>query len=473
MGNRAICLPRPRLFSEAQLGCIREAGVLILVEQGLRVLHPLALEEAARAGLSVSGDRVRFDRRTIEGFLDEARAAGQASPPGDPPAPQFRILTCQYANHVHDLDTDTVVPLTTERLIEAAKLADVLSSERVVGAAPGGPSDVPDLLQPLLQYKIGAQYSRHGRHPIDARWAESMRYVMEMAEVLGNPIRSLPVYVVSPLTIGAESLECVMRYRSRLSHVYTSNMPSVGGSAPIRVADAFALGVAEVAGSAIVLRAITGLPVSWNIGAMSFDLRGMAMSFGSPEHQLFRWAGEEVNAFFHGHPPGAVGGWASLRTQAKLPGPQAAVEKMAGALAAALLGAPDLEGGGTLSLDEVFSAEQLVFDCEVRDHVERLVRGVDADCDAAACAAEVASAMDGGFMTLDSTLAGYREVYWLPRLFERRSLAGWLGAGSPDLRGRAKDLARDLVRKHDYALPDDLSRELDRIYGKAATDLTG
>ncbi|MFB3879620.1 MAG: trimethylamine methyltransferase family protein [Armatimonadota bacterium] len=472
MAKRAIVLPRPRLLDERQLECIREAGVAILAAHGLRVLHPRALEEARRAGLRVVGDRVHFDRATIERFLDETRAEGQAEPEQTEERERlFRVFTCQYTINVHDLDTDTVVPMTTERLIEATKLIDALSGEGVVGPAPGIPSDVPDLLQSLMQYKVGAQYCRHGRHPIDARWEEPMPYLMEMAEVLGEPVRSLPVYVVSPLTVGAESLECVLRFRDRLSWVHAGNMPSVGGSAPIRLADAFALGIAEVAGAAMLLRAITKLPVGWGFGAMAFDLRGMAMSFGSPEHQLFRWATEEVSAYIHGRPLGAVGGYSSLRTQAKLPGPQAAAEKIAGAVVAALLGAPDLEGGGTLSLDEVFSGEQLVFDCEVRDHVKRLVAGVDGDCDPAEAVAEVGAGMKSGFMTLDSTLSTYRDVYWLPRLFERRALAGWQGAGCPSERDRAKQRVRELVAKHDFVLQEDLSRELDRIYERACREL--
>ncbi len=472
MSKHPVVLSRPRLFDEGQFGCMREAAVGILAEHGLRVLHPVALEEIKRVGYRVSGDRVFFDRPMIEQFLDESRAAGLAEPQQvEEPEHQFRVFTAQYCTNVHDLNTDTIAPFTTESLIEATKLSDVLSAERVVGSAPGLPSDVPDLLQPLLQYKIGAQYSRHGRHPIDARWEETMPYVMDMADALGEPIRSLPVFVVSPLSIGAESLECVMRYRNRLQFIRTGNMPSVGGSAPIRLADAFALGIAESSGSAMVLRAITDLPVRWGVIAMSFDLRGMAMSFGGPEHQLFRWAGDEVNAYFHGRPVGRAASWSSLYTQAKLPGPQAAAEKMAGALSAALLGAPDLEGGGTLSLDEVFSAEQLLFDCEVRDHVERVCAGVDANCDPAAAVAEVAAGLKGGFTPLDSTLSAYKDVYWLPKLFERRALAGWLGAGSPDLRDRAKQMARELIRKHDYTLAPELSHEVDRIYERASKEL--
>ena len=478
MAQKAILLPRPRLLDDGQLERIREAAVAILAQHGLRVLHEGAREEAQQAGLRVVGDRVQLERGAIARFLDEERAAGQAGAPAAvpqetaSPAPRrFRVLSAQYATHVHDLDTDKVVPFTTERLIEATKLIDALSEERVVGVAPGLPADVPNLLRPLMQYKIGAQYCRHGHQPIDARWEAPMAYVMEMAEALGQPIRSLPVYVVSPLSIGAESLACVMKHRRRLQSIQTGNMSSAGGSAPIRIGDAFALSVAETAGSAMVLRAITGLPVGWGVGVMAFDLRGMAMSFGGPEHQLFRWASEEVNAFFHGRPARPVDEWSALTTQAKLPGPQAAAEKMAGAVTAALLGAADLEGGGTLSLDEVFSAEQLVFDCEVRDYVERLVAGIDGDCDPEAAVAEVADGLRGGFMTLDSTLSTYRTVYWLPRLSERRSLAAWMGAGCPDERRRAKERARELVDRHEYALPAALSEELERIYQRAAREL--
>jgi hypothetical protein len=46
-----------------------------------------------------------------------------------------------------------------------------------------------------------------------------------------------------------------------------------------------------------------------------------------------------------------------------------------------------------------------------------------------------------------------------------------MGAGCPHLRDRAKERVRELVAKHDYALPDDLSKEVDRIYADATKHL--
>ncbi len=472
MSKRGLGMQRPRLLTDEQLERICTAGCRILAEHGLRVLHPEALDAAQRAGLRVEGKRVFPDRAAIAECAEAARSprAGEPMVQADE-RPAFRLVTCQYPTHVHDLDTDLVVPYTQARLVEAAKLVDSLREERVVGNVPGCPGDVPTHLQPILQYRIQAQYCRDGREPIDPKWVESLPYVMDMAEALARPMRSLPVYVVSPLTIGAESLESVLSVRDRLERIHTSNMSSVGATAPIRIADALALGVAEAMGSAIVLQAVTALPVSWSVAAMAFDLRGMAMSFGGPEDTLFRLACQELNAFCHGREPGPPDG--AIRSQAKLPGSQAAAEKMAGMISGALMGARDFGGAGTLSLDEVFSAEQLVIDCELRDYVERFVGGIDGDCDVDAAVMEVAAGLDRGFLALDSTLARYQEEYWLPRTLERRSLAGWLGAGAPDMRDVAKEIARERIAQHDYELPTDLRRELDSIYSRAQQDLAG
>lgn len=460
-----IRLPRPRLLSLNQLGRIREAAIRVLQEHGLRALKPEVLQAAAQVKLTVSHGRLRFDRSMIETALPEPVMAAEPSLPAMPEPAELQLTACQYATHLHDPETDFVVPFTEASVADAAKLIDVLSDEGVIGGAPGCPGDAPPHLQPVLQYKIQAEHCRHGRDPVDAKWVRTTPYVMEMAEVLGRPIRHLPVYIISPLTLGGESLDAVLTFRDRLEGVHVANMSSVGVSAPIRLVDALALGLAEVVGGVLAVQAITELPVSWSVAAVPFDLREGAMSYGGPEHLLFRWACHEVKAAFRGVEPESRYG--VIRSQAKLPGPQAAAEKMAGLVSGALLGAYSFEGVGALSLEEVFSAEQAIIDCELRDYAQRLIGGVDGECDPVAAAAEIAEGLYDGYLTSDSTLSGYRQTYWLPELCERRSLSGWLGAGAPDLRARARSLAREKVKQHCYELPADIRRQLDRIYRRA------
>lgn len=474
-----ILLPRPRLLTEDALGRIHESAVGILKSIGLRVLAPEIREAASGAGsrrahqpeVRVAGDRVLFDPKLVEDFVAETRAESQGDEEVGQAERDITLATCQYATHFHDIDSDHIVPFTTDRLIEAAKLLDTLVPLGVIAKCPGAPMEVAPDLQPLVKYRIQALYCRTGKGPVELMAPRATPYLMDMAEALGHPITSGDVYVVSPLTLGGESLRCALAGKDRLQRLWVSNMSSLGATAPIRPGDALALGAAEVIGAAILTREVVGLPVGWSVRVCPFEPRAMALSLGGPEELLLQWANEELNAWYHGWPLGPPHG--ALHSQAKLPDQQAAAERMGLMLTHALFGARVFVGIGRLSLDEVFSPEQAVIDLELRDHVQRLVAGIAVDCRPQACLEEVAAGIADGFLGLDSTVGSYPRSYWLPRLFWRGMLAEWKGAAAPDLHTRAKAMVREQVAKHDYELEPDLRRELARVWARAARDLSG
>ncbi|MBN1401401.1 MAG: trimethylamine methyltransferase family protein, partial [Anaerolineae bacterium] len=367
-----------------------------------------------------------------------------------------------YPQWVHDLESDRIVPYDTARLIEATRLTHVLG---IVGR-PGCPADVAPALQPVVQYWATACASAYARDPVDPKSHEALPYVMAMAEALGRPLTALPVYVFTPLALGSESLRCVFAAQARLSSVSVSSMPSLGLSAPIGLGDAFAVAAAEVIGAALVVEALTGLPTRWRVAVFPADLRALMMVFGSPENHLLQLASEEVDAYLHGRAwrPYAV----NMHTNAKRPGAQASAEKASQMTSGALLGARHFYPAGTLSLDEAFSAEQLIYDVEIVAHVERLVRGVDASCDPNACVDVVREGLAArGFLGLEDTVARYRQVYWHPELFQRGSLASWMGRGAPRERDQAAARVGELLTQHDYELEPELRRELDAILARA------
>jgi trimethylamine:corrinoid methyltransferase-like protein len=325
---------------------------------------------------------------------------------------------------------------------------------------------VPPPLQPVLQYWIAASFSRQGRAPVDPKSEETFPHVAEMAQVLGHPLRHLPVYVFSPLNLGGESLRCAVKYRDRLDAVGVCSMPSPGCTTPVRLGDALAVASAEVIGPVILLRELLGLPVHWHVSVFPIDLRHMAMVFGSPESLLFEWAGRELTAHYQGTQwlP-----WAdNMHTNAKLPGAQASAERSSLMVQGALLGARHFGAAGTLSLDEAFSAEQLLYDLEVKDHCERLVQGLDPACDPERCLAEVQAGLEaGGFAALDATLDGYRDLYWHPRLFDRDFVGAWQARGAPTARARAQEMVAQLTAGHDFELDSGLQDALDAILESA------
>lgn len=463
---------REPIFSISQLERIQDAMIRILHEIGIKIHQEKLREIAKQKGFKLKGDRVVFDREEILSFLEAERSKNGNNFGQSEFVPSYKPLTMDvspYPQNVHDFDTDKIVPFTSDRLIEATKLVDVLSERGVIASAPGCPIDVPPDIQPVKQYWIGATYCRYGKRPVDAKAIKPMRYVMEMADALGHPIKGLPVYVFSPLNLGSESLDCVMEFRDRLDHVGVSDMLSVGCAGPIRLGDTFAMASAEVIGSAIIVREITGLPVYWSIRICPFDMRNLSMVLGSPEDFLFMLANSEVNGFLHGTRWWQSAGY--THTTAKFPGAQASAEKASLMTIGALMGATHFSSGGTLSLDEVFSAEQLVIDCDIKDHVQRFILGLDVDCDPNLCVEEVKKGLDRGFVGLDTTLDYYKKQYWHPHLFERSFLPKWIGDGCPDIRKKAQKMVKELISRHDYQLESDLQREIDKIYAYAESNI--
>jgi trimethylamine---corrinoid protein Co-methyltransferase len=468
MSQQSFRTTREPFFTEQQLERVEESTIRILTDIGIKLPNEDIREQVRASGLRVSNDRALLERSAIKKFIAAERAGngdkfreGPASPPDEP----ITLGVSQYSQNYIDSADGEIHPYTLDTLIGAAKLVDTLSDRGIRAGAPGTPMDVHPDLQPAAIYHTSLTYTRHGARPLDPRSVPGHRYVLEMADVVGYHLDGLPIYLVSPLTLAGDSFSAVIEYSDRVDSVWVLSMPSVGATAPIRVADALAMSAAEVIGSAMILSELLPHKIHWGTEIFPFDLRSMAMVYGSPENLLFQLATAEVYAWLHGT---AWEPWgANIHTMAKEPGPQAAAEKNGIMTSGAMLGARHFSHGGTLSLDEIFSAEQLIIDCEIRDHVDRLMRGINADSDPETCVQDVREGIKRGFMGLDSTLAEYKNTYWHPSLFERRFLGPWREDGSPDIRQRARDEAERLIGRHDYHLPDDQQQEIDRIYESA------
>lgn len=473
MAYQTFIVQRSPFFSFKQLEQIEQTVYRLLEHVGIAVLDSKLEEVLLARGFKRRNGRVVIDRNIVSEFIEEERKRNQNKFSDKPKLIesddyQIGVYIIEYAQWVHDINTDKIVPFDTNRLIEATKLLDMLS---IVGV-PGCPTDVHPLVQPIVQYYISAKYSRYGKRRVDAKSAKTLRYIIEMGEILGDPLKGLPIYVFSPLTLGSESLKCVLEFGDKISYVNVSNMPSVGVTAPINIGDAFALSAAEVIGCSILLREIINLPISWNLEVLPIDLRTLAMVFGSPENFLLQLATAEVNAYFHGTEWYPYAG--NIHTNAKLPGAQSCAEKSSLMTAGALLGARMFGSVGLLSLDEVFSAEQLIYDLEIRDHVQRLVKGLDTDCDPDRCINDVQNAIDGrSFVALETTLENYRQFYWHPKIFDRQFLSAWEGQGARSNREKAHALIKELINKHEYILDPQTLGELDKIVAKAKSELVG
>lgn len=463
---------REALMPLEQAARVHELAKRILEKTGLEVRHPEALDCLQAEGFRVSGDRVFFDPAVVDEYVDEMRRwiASQPAPPPAPDDGQLRLGVSPYSLHVHDIEEDRVVPYTTERLIEMTKLMDTLADDRVSGTPPGIPMDEPPDLQPIAQYRIAALYARQGARPVDPTSAETVNYLLDMAEVMERPVHGLPIYMPSPLRFGGESLDVVLACLARLSHIRISSMPSAGATAPLHPFGALALATAEVMGGMVVTRVVTGKPVTFGVGIFPFDLRAGMMVFGSPENMLFQMLENDFNRFY-GWPWSPSFG--NIHVMSKLPDLQSGAEKAAIMTLGAFLGARGFGSAGTLSLDDIFSPVQLLADCEIRDWVQRAIQGVWMGEEAVDdWLAEIEDGLQRGFMMLDSTLDHYKRHAWYPRHFERRGAGPWLAEGQPRLSERLKDEVRRRIAAYDFELEADKRQEIERIC-QAARKIVG
>ncbi len=216
--------------------------------------------------------------------------------------------------------------MTTDALIEMTKFMDSFADERVYGVPPGIPVDEHPDVQPIAQYRIAALYARQGANPVDPTSALTVNHLLDMAEVMGEPIRGLPVYVPSPLRFGGESIGVVLACIDRLERVSVSSMPSTGANAPIEPLGALALAAAEVIGGMICMQTLTDKPVTFRAEIFPFDLRAGAQVFGSPENLLDQMLCMDLNRFYGHQTSGAPG---NIHVMSKIPDVQSAAEKAA------------------------------------------------------------------------------------------------------------------------------------------------
>ncbi|MGQ9681655.1 MAG: trimethylamine methyltransferase family protein [Anaerolineae bacterium] len=445
---------------------IHETALRILGRVGLYVPDDGLRQRAAQAGIDVRGERAYPRPEMVQRHVQAYRQQLQGRRVEAVDQRILHLHPSTYHHHLLELDSGTPVPYTEESLVQMARLTDTLQDRGVAGVVPGFPPGVPAVLQPLLQYRLGAENLRAGPELSGVTSPELMEYLFDMAEVMERPIRHLPVYVYSPMRLCGESLDLVLHFEPRLEGVHVSSMPAAGATAPMEPFGALAMAAAEVLGSFALLREVTDLDVGFSVAAFPFDLRAMTMVFGTPENLLLRLACADLNAYY-GHDPAGSRGLGEIYVMAKLPDAQAAAEKASLMTAAALLGERWFSGAGALCMDDLFSPVQLLIDCEVRDHVQRLIAGLDVRASDTDWAEIVEQGCREGFAGLESTAAHFRRLSWFPILFDRGPFGAWLQEQGPDLVGRARALCHQSFLHHDFELDIIKRRELQRLWQAA------
>ncbi len=468
-----MILPKFEMLARQDCLRIHQASLKILHRTGVQVFHEEGRQLLQTAGAHVQNDRVTIPPSLVEQALASVPESFSLHFRGSDRAAISLDGEDVYfgpgSDTLHYLD-----PRTGER--RDFLLADIADCTRVCDALPeigfvmsmGVPRDVPGEVYYRHQY---AAMVRNTTKPIVVVCNDlgDMQAITDMAAAVAGGIDHLsryPTFLVysepsTPLQHSREATDKLLhcaRYSIPITH---SPAPMMGGTAPVTLAGAVALGNAEMLSSLVMHQLKNpGAPFLYGHGVHNLDMKTMISVYGSPEYQLARVMAAEMGRFYHM----PVWGYAG-HSDSKVMDGQAAADAQFQILVALMAKTNLNHDVGYLEAGLTYSPELMVLCDEIIAHTRVFMAGVSLDDEALALEVIHQVGPGGEFMSHDHTMAHWRAL-WSPQLFDRQRLDRWEASGAKDINQRLRERTLAIMADHQVEpLPASVDRTIGNILG--------
>jgi len=443
----------------------------ILERTGVRIYHPGALQLLKQAGACVEEDLAKIPAALVDEALASAPDHFTLYRRGtDQPACQLdgeQVYFGPGSDTLRYLD-----PRSDQR--RDFQIADVADCIRVCDALPeigfvmsvGIPRDVPP--RRYFRHQFAAMLRNTVKPTVfvcnDLADIEAIAAIAATVAGGMHCLRQAPTLLLyseptTPLAHSEEAIDKLLFCARQRIPVTHSPAPMIGGTAPVTLAGAVALGNAEML-SGLVMHQLTnpGAPFLYGHGVHHLDMKEMISVYGAPEFQLARVMAAEMGRFYHL----PVWGYAAHSDSAILD-EQAAIDAQF-SIQTALLAKTNLNHDvGYLEAGLAASPEAMVLANELIAMNRVFARGVRFDDEALALDAIHEVGPGGQFLSHNHTMNHWREL-WLPTLFDRQRLESWLEKGGKDLRSRVREATVALLDAHQpEPLPAGVDAEIEYI----------
>jgi len=458
-----------------------EEALRVLERRGMKFGPCRALDQLAAAGAQV--DRQAGVARLSGELVERALAAcprdvllAGATPEDDcalDGSPHF--VPSGTATHTVDFETGAYRASTVEDLRRSTIVCDALEPVDIMWATVTG-TDVPEEQRTLNDLVTMLRHTgKHVQHEItrEAEVAPLLRIAEVLAGDLGQfrhrPRLSIVCCTSSPLHVDGAFLDACIAAASAGVPVLIYPMPIAGANAPLTVAGAIVMNVAEFLGAATAFQvAQPGTPLIMGAGASLLDMRSATFSFGALEAGQMAAACVEIAHHELGVPVLAPG----LATDAHYAGIQAGYEKALKGLVVASAGADLITGGiGLLNGANTMSLPQMIIDAEIAEMIRRLLREVEISPTTAMSEAIERLGFDGNYLGEKETRRRLRAgEQFLPTIAQRLSFEQWRAKGSDEYReavARVRQIIAEAAHREPL-LTDAQERELTAIVASLA-----
>ncbi len=453
--------PRLKTFSREQALAVHTAALDILEKTGIKMEHPEGLEMLASAGGRVFDDNwVRIPAYMAEDALASApRKIMLYDQQGEKAMPltdgNVFFGTGSDTTFTLDLDSGERRRCTLNDTGRFARLVDGLENMSF-SMSMSNPEDVPKV-EYIYVYAF-AEMVRNANKPLVfiADRKEDIELIHRIAcAVAGGEeaLRLKPFLLnyseaISPLRFPENVVDRLLFCSEKGVPVCLPSGSNAGGGAPVTLAGAMAMGLAEnMAGLILHQLKNKGAPFLFAPNVSALDMKSTVVSYGCPEWSLTQAAMADMRDEIYGLPIWSFAG----ATDAKTVDAQAGAEAMFSIVTAMLSRCNLVHDVGYLEYGNTSSLEMVTLADELIAMARFFTRGIPVNDETLALDAldrVKAAGAKGIFLTDDHTFDNFETALFLPQLLDRSRYDMWQADGARDLYARSNEKARRILSEH-------------------------
>ena len=343
-------------------------------------------------------------------------------------------------------------------LTEFVRVYDFLDSVDFVMGPFTPVADVPDNLHHLYDYRVKiANTTKPFTHAHYTGTTEALDLI-EMASLVAggkDELRKRPTVMgwenpLSPLGHIKEQVDAMLVFAKNGLPVLIAAAPQSGSTAPATLAGLLVQQNAEILSGFVIAQSVTEpgkrAPLIYGTAPATFDQRYGTMIYGCPESAMINVASSQI-AKYYGLPCRGTAG----TTESKLPDMQAGYEAMMTLLMTAMSGCNvivDATGGALGPGIDAMSLEKAVIDNEVAASVSRILEGINVSDETLAMDAIREVGPGGHYLAIKHTLKHFATEHPMPKIGDKKPTDQWLKDGGTDIRSRARERAKNILRDH-------------------------
>lgn len=376
--------------------------------------------------------------------------------------------------YIYDLDTGRRRLSTKEDMANAIRLVDGLPNiDFTMGfctpqidfpASTIGVHELATLLANTEKHIV--QYSYHGTELAKVQLKMLETVAGGEKELRRRPLATLYSEPSSPLTWGKEFIQSMVEWAKLKQPVVAAPCPQSGATTPITLVGTIVCGSAEsLAGNVIMQLTNKGSPMIFGAVPLTLDMRTGLTVYAGAENMLMEIGWAQMAHFYH-IPLWGTGGV----SDSKIPDGQGIMEAAMTLTNAALSGANLIHDIGYMESGLSSSFETLVICDEIIAMLRRICRGIQVDDETLAVEEIMKVGPRGHFMGQKHSRKFFHTEHIIPDLIDRSSWQKWQDGGGKDLRQRAAEKAKKIIKEHKVSnLPEDVKKELEKIVAECRT----